>query len=105
MTAFPRLVEIHGVALRGELGSHLAGMAGMHAVIARRGRQQDRRIVARGFDMMLGRQFLQERPIVRILWIAIFADPAGAGGKLGIALHIEQGHGAIDGGEQIGFAC
>jgi hypothetical protein len=34
VATFERLVEINAMTLRGELGRHLAGMAGVHAVIA-----------------------------------------------------------------------
>src|SRR5258708_7246276 len=77
---------------------------GTEAPVARRGGQQDRRVAARRLDLVIGRYFAQERPVFRLVRIAVFADPARPGGELGVALHVEQRHRAVDGAEQVRIA-
>ena len=104
MTAGGRLVEIHLVAERPELRRHLAGVAGMHAVVAARGGEQDRRIADIGAHGVIGRDLAQKGPVLRLVGVAVFGDPARAGAELGVAAHVEQRHRAVDRAEQLRIA-
>src|SRR5262249_42337417 len=67
MAALGRLVEIDAGAEREKLRGHLAGMARMHAVVARRGGEQDRRVVAPRRDELIGGDLLEKRPVLRLV--------------------------------------
>ena len=59
------LVEIGLVAHGLQLGGHLAGVAGMHAVVRAGRGQQDRRIAVPRRRQVIGRIGLQEGPVLR----------------------------------------
>ncbi|MDR8871587.1 hypothetical protein FEP94_06342 [Burkholderia pseudomultivorans] len=74
--------------------SHLARMRGMHAIVARRRRQQQRRIRDAFAHAVIRRIRGQRRAFVGIVRIAVFVEPRGARMQLRIAPHVEQRHAA-----------
>src|SRR5262245_55575055 len=76
----------------------------MHAVVARRGPQQDRRIWLSHLGEMIGRNVLEERPVLRLVRIAVFRAPARAGEQLAVAAHVEEGDQAPDCAEALRIA-
>src|SRR5262249_55199911 len=83
---------------------HLAGMAGMYAVVAVRCPEQDRRIRLSGRGEMVWRNLLEEGPILRDIGIAVFGGPAGASQKLALTAHFEQRDGAANRNEALPVA-
>src|SRR6187401_2624747 len=70
-----RLVEIGlAIAHRLQLGGHLARVAGMHAVVAPRGGEQDRRIGLAGLSLVVGRVGREPRPFLRLVRVAVLGD-------------------------------
>ena len=45
-----------------------------------------------GRTVLVRRVLRDERPLLRLVGIAVFGHPARAGEKLAVALHVEQGH-------------
>src|SRR5579883_1740185 len=91
VTAGRRLVEVRlAVPHRLQLGGHLAGMAGMHPVVAPRGGEQGRRIEPARLGRVIGRIGLEPGPFLRLVWIAVLGDPARAGQQLAVAAHVDQ---------------
>src|SRR3954468_20034019 len=62
-----RLMEIRFVPQRLELRRHLAGMAGVDAVVAAGGGDQDRGIVLARFGGVVGRHGAEEGPVLRVV--------------------------------------
>lgn len=71
---------------------HFAGVAGMHAVIGRRRREQRRRINRIGFHVLIRRVRHQEAQVAGIGGVAVFVDPRGALQQQVKACHVEQRH-------------
>src|SRR5215207_6211228 len=71
VTAGRRLVEMGFVSHRLQLGRHLAGVAGMHAVVAARGGDQDRRVVLARYCSVIGGIGFQPLPLRGLVGIAI----------------------------------
>src|SRR5277367_3168633 len=67
----PNLPVPQGLQLR----RHLAGVAGMHTIVAARGGDQDRRIRPTRHRLMVGRIGFQPRPLLGLVGIAVFGDP------------------------------
>ena len=76
----------------------------MDPVVAPRRGNQDRRIRLPGLRDVVGRDLLQEGPVLRDLRVAVFGDPARAGEQLGVAAHVDQRHGAEQRAEALGIA-
>jgi hypothetical protein len=53
-------------------------------------------------DMMVGRVGVQPGELGGDVGVAVLGDPRAAGAELGVADHVEQGHGADDGADQLG---
>ena len=104
VTAGRRLVEIGLISHRLQLGRHLAGVAGMDAVVAPRGGDQDRRIFLAGLCGVIGGIGLQPRPLLGLVGIAIFRDPARAREQLCVAAHVDQRDRAEQRAEALGIA-
>src|SRR5690348_9425034 len=74
MSASRRLVEIGLIAHRLQFRCHLAGVAGMDAVVAPARRNQDRWIGSAGDCVVIGRDLAEKFPVFRIVWIAVFGN-------------------------------
>src|SRR6516162_11311101 len=90
MPAGGGLVKVSLVAHRLQLRRHLAGMARMHAVVAPAGRDQDRRVMMARYRVVIGRDLFEEFPVVGVVWIAVYGDPAGAGVQFRVTPHVDQ---------------
>jgi hypothetical protein len=90
MAAFQIFVEVEAVAIFLEPGRHLAGVAGMDPVVLGRAVEEDRRVADALAQILVGRILRHEGPVRRLVGIAIFVDPRGAGEQVRIALHVEQ---------------
>mmetsp|Transcript_20155 Transcript_20155/g.51331 ORF Transcript_20155/g.51331 Transcript_20155/m.51331 type:complete len:227 (+) Transcript_20155:149-829(+) len=94
------VVERLALAHVEQLAYHLASVTRVHAVIARRSREEDGRVLLVRVDIVVRRVLLEVRPI--LLRIAVLAHPRGSGQKLVEAVHVKQRHLADDRTEQIG---
>ncbi|MNC66920.1 hypothetical protein D3C75_1173730 [compost metagenome] len=65
------------------------------------GVKQHRRVGHSGFDIVIRREGFDVGPFFRLARVAIFGNPGGTGGKLGIALHIQQRHFTDDAAEKL----
>ncbi len=72
------LVEVSGIAQSLQLCGHLTRVARMDAVVPLRGGEQDRRIGLSRHRGVIGEDFVEESPIVRLVGIAIFVNPGCA---------------------------
>jgi hypothetical protein len=82
---------------------HLAGVAGVDAVVARRGR--DDRVggyFTPAFTLWYGEKVLDELPLLRVVGVAVLAHPARPGEERVVAAHVEQRHLADDGPKRSG---
>ena len=102
MAAFRVFPVQHVVALLFHLCHHLARMAGVDPVVARRGGQQHARIFLVLEDVLVRRVLADVSPLFRHVRVAVLSHPRGARQQLVIAAHVEQRHLADDGVEQIG---
>ena len=75
-----------------QAGVELQGVGGVDAVVAQAGGNQHARVAAFGIKIVVGRQRGQERAHGFVVGVAVFFDPAGAGGKTVVAQHIGQRH-------------
>src|SRR5882672_10259356 len=104
MAALRRLIEEHSVAKLFETRRHLAGVSRMHAIIACRGPQENRWIGLPRLGEMIGRDLLEEGPVVGFVRIAVYGDPARAREQLAVATHVEQRDRAPDRAEPLRVA-
>ena len=101
MPAIDILVIKEGPPERLHAGRHLAGMAGVDAVVLGRGDKERLGVGDPRFQIVVGRDAFQEHRLVGNVGVAVFGDPRGAGEQLVIAQHVEERHLDHDGVEQI----
>src|SRR6476620_2377377 len=94
MPSRSRFIEIRLVPQRLELGRHFAGMAGMDAVVAAGGGDQDRGVVLAGDGGVVGGHGAEEGPVLRVVGVAVLGHPARPGEQFGVAAHVDQRDGA-----------
>ena len=103
VAAFDVLVQPGVVPLLAQPRRHLARMAGVHAVVARAGGEQHRRQPrGRVGHVLVGAVLRDPVPLRRVVRVAVFAHPAGAGQQPVVAPHVQQRHLADHGAEQLG---
>src|SRR3954466_5967198 len=90
MPARSRFIEIRLVPQRLELGGHFAGVAGVDAVVAAGGCEQDRGIVLAGDGGVVGRHGAEEGPVLRVVGVAVLGHPARPGEQFSLAAHVHQ---------------
>src|SRR6516164_745580 len=90
VTASGGLVKVGLIAHCLQLCRHLASMAGMHAVVAPAGCDQDWRVLPARHGVVIGGDFLKKLPVHGISGVAIFGYPARAGVQFCIAAHVDQ---------------
>src|SRR3546814_15872488 len=83
------LVVAHVLVGGEHLGRHLAGVAGVHAVVAGGGPDESRRVVLRGVEQLVRRERLDEFPVGG-LRIAVFGHTRSAGQQVAVTLHVQQ---------------
>jgi len=76
----------------------------MHAVIFARRGKQDRGIALSRHGEMIGGIGLQKIPVLGIIRIAVFCDPARAREQLAVAAHVDQRDGAEQRAETLRIA-
>src|SRR3546814_3301925 len=74
VAAFGVLVVAHVLVGGEHPGRHLAGMAGVHAVVAGGGPDESRRVVMRGVEQLVRRERLDEFPVGGVR-IAVLGHP------------------------------
>ncbi|MET4348810.1 hypothetical protein ABIC07_008336 [Bradyrhizobium sp. RT9a] len=80
---------------RVQLRCHFARMSGMDAIVTPSGGHQDRWIGLPGSCAMIGRIGLQPLPILSLVGIAIFGEPARPREQADAAAHVDQCAGAL----------
>src|SRR6516162_9426819 len=85
-----RFVKVGLIAHYLQLCRHLAGMAGMHAIVAPTRRDQDRRVGPARDRGVIGGNPGEKLPVGRVVWIAEFGNPARPGVQFRIAAHVDQ---------------
>src|SRR6516164_7855068 len=85
-----RLVKVGLIAHRLQFCRHLAGVAGMHPVVAPARRDQDWWVMPPRDRGVIGRNSGEKFPVRRIVGIAVFGDPARPGVQFRIAAHVDQ---------------
>src|SRR5215471_15146713 len=85
-----KLVEMRFIPHRLQLGGHLAGVAGMGAVVATARRDQDRWIGTSWSRRVIGGNPGEELPVLGLVGIAIFIGNRGPDQQLGIAAHVDD---------------
>src|SRR3546814_20272968 len=83
------LVVAHVLVGGEHLGRHLAGVAGVHAVVAGGGPDESRRVVLRGVEQLVRRERLDEFPVGGVR-IAVFGHPRSAGQQVAVARSEER---------------
>ncbi len=95
----PHLVVTHGLHARG----HLARLHRPDAVIARGGVEEDRRVALTLLHVLIRRECLYERPLLRLVGIAVLRHPRRARRQVRVALHVEERHLAHYRAEELGI--
>ena len=81
-------------------------MAGVDAVVAGRGREAAcGGYFASVLEVLIGRELLDERPLLGLVGVAVLGHPARAGEQVVIAPHVQQRHLADDRAEEVGAAA
>ena len=101
MAALRVLEEQHVVAEFLHAGRHLARVAGMDAVVARRRGEEDARVAGLAPKVVVGRPAAHELPVGRVVGVAVLAHPRGPGEQPVVAPHVEQRHLADHGAEEL----
>ena len=102
MPALDVLVVENFLAVFHEPGRHLAGMAGVDAIVAGRRRDQERRVGTATVDVVIWREAPDRFPFLGRVGVAVFPHPARAGQQRVIPTHVEQRHLADDRTEEVG---
>ena len=101
MAALDVLVVAHRVPGLFQCRGHLACMPRMHAIIAGRRGDQDRRVRPIGRDILIGRVFGDELPVPGIVGITVLGHPGCTGQQQMKTLHVQQWDTADQGAETI----
>ena len=105
MAALDVLVVGDVVPVLLEEGVHLARVPGVHTVVPRRRRDEDRRIhtdrVPRRCDVLVRAVLGDEGPLVGIVGISVLGHPRRPGQQAVIPLHVQERHLTHDGAERL----